>query len=86
MRDHIGNKTQFAGIGPAYMSFRHLDIADIGKAFGTQQFLKDLRGDAGCGVSFEADRGDFRRRLCRERLAPGAKPTEAGGAGERGIR
>jgi hypothetical protein len=50
-----------------------------------QQFLKDLRGDAGSRVFFETDRRDFRRRLRRERLASGAKPAEARGAGKRGI-
>jgi hypothetical protein len=48
--------------------------ANIAKALSTQQFLKDLRGDAEHAVFFEPDRGDFRRRLRRERLAPGAKP------------
>jgi hypothetical protein len=67
------------------MGFGLVYIADIGEALGAQQLLKYLRGDAGCRVFFEADRGDFRRRLRRERLAPGAKPTEACSAGECGI-
>jgi hypothetical protein len=58
---------------------------DIGKALSAQQFLNNLRCDAGYRVFLEADRGDFRRRLRRERLAPGAKPTEAGCSGQRGI-
>jgi len=68
------------------MCFCEVYIADIGKALGTQRFLKNLRGDTGYGVFFEPDGSDFRRRLRGERLTPGAKPAEARGAGERGIR
>src|SRR5215831_18943080 len=48
------------------MCFCKVYVADIGEALGVQQFLKSLRSDAGGGVLFEADRGDFRRRLRRE--------------------
>ena len=67
------------------MCVGQLYIADISKALAAQQFLERLRGDAGCGVFFEADRGDFRRRLRREGFGPRAKPTETSGAGKRGI-
>jgi hypothetical protein len=63
MRDHIANTIRVGGIGPAHMCFRKLYIADFGKALGAQQFLKKLRRDAGYGVFFEADRGNFWRRL-----------------------
>jgi hypothetical protein len=51
------------------MCFCLVYIADISKPLGAQQFLKDLRGEADYGVVFEADRGDFRRRLRHERSA-----------------
>ena len=85
MCDHIGSSRRFGGFGPAYMCFRQVHIADIGKAFGSQQFLKDLRGDAGDGVFFETDRGGFRWQLCGERLAPGTELSEAHSAGECSI-
>src|SRR5262249_4240767 len=84
MRDHTGNISRIFTVGPAYMRFCQLYIADIGKALDAQQLLNNLWGDARSGVFFEADGGDFRRRLGRERLAPRAKPAEARGAG--GIR
>src|SRR5690242_19162997 len=67
------------------MIFGQIHIADIGQALGTQEFLENLRGDAGSRVFFEADRGDFRRRLGSNRFstsieARGAQPREARGA------
>ena len=59
MRNHIRINFRVGGVGPAHMGFRYVHIADIGKALGAQQFLKNLRGDAGPGVLSEADRGDF---------------------------
>jgi hypothetical protein len=85
VRDHIGHSARFGSIGPAYMCLCFVYVADIGKALGAQQFPNKLRGDAGSQVFFETDRADFRWRLRRERLTPGAKPAEARGAGERGI-
>jgi hypothetical protein len=66
------------------MCFCQVYIVDIGKALGAQQLMKNLRGDASRGVFLEPDRGDFRRRLRRERLAPGAK-AQARSANECGI-
>jgi hypothetical protein len=83
--DHIRKKIQFLSISPPEMCVGQLHIADIGKALSAQQFLKSLRGDAGYGVFLEADRGDFWWGLRRKRLTPGAKPADAGGAGEHGI-
>ena len=37
VRDHAGNDTRIFSIGPAYMCFCRVYIADIGKALGSQQ-------------------------------------------------
>ena len=85
VHDHIGKPIQFGSIGSAYTRFGQVHVVDIGKALGPQQFLKNLRRDAGYGVFFEAERGDLRRRLRRQRPAPGVKPAEPRRAGQRGI-
>ena len=84
-RDHLSNKIR-AGIGPAYLVFGWDHIADIRKALGAQQFLKNLRRDAGDGVLLEPDGGDFRRWLRGERLDTAAEtgctnPADASGSG-----
>jgi hypothetical protein len=63
VHDHIGKVVQFCSIGSAYMRVGHVHVANISKALGPQQFLKNLRRDAGDRVLCEADRGDFWRWL-----------------------
>ena len=58
-----------------------IEIANIGQAFGAQQFLGfvlDARPNT--GITHHADRGHLRRALCKYRR----RADEASGAGERG--
>src|SRR5262245_36487358 len=64
VRDHIANRTRFVSISPPASVRIPLHVPEISEALGAQQFLENLRADASYGVPFEADRGDFRRRLC----------------------
>src|SRR5262249_29598960 len=63
MRNHTRTNARIFSISPAYMCLCHVHIANIGKALGPQQFLNNLWREAGRRVCFEADGGDFRRRL-----------------------
>ena len=79
MCNHIRNNIRFGGIGSTQMGFGGVDILDIGKTLGVQQFLEHLRGQAGGAVFFEANCGDFRWRLGSERSSAA---EEAGGTCE----
>src|SRR5690242_12118093 len=74
VHDHIRKGVQFCSIGSAYMRFGHVHVANLGKALGPQQFLKDLRRNAGDRVLCEADRGEFWRWLLGKRSGPTTEP------------